>query len=126
MAPSSSVPSQLIVGGGGLRECVCTCACVHMLRCPCCSTPLCSLSDMLPKVETRVVLVGEVGKNGALLKALQVHLCPPNPKRARLPTFKCDHLLVRTETSDIIEREVVWTNLGLAALLSTGNHWNST
>ncbi|XP_011618250.1 protein ECT2 isoform X3 [Takifugu rubripes] len=27
--------------------------------------------DMLPKVETRVVLVGEVGRNGALLKALQ-------------------------------------------------------
>ncbi|XP_047444112.1 protein ECT2 isoform X2 [Mugil cephalus] len=27
--------------------------------------------DMLPKVETRVVLVGEAGKNGALVKALQ-------------------------------------------------------
>ncbi|XP_034036252.1 protein ECT2 [Thalassophryne amazonica] len=27
--------------------------------------------DMLPKVETRVVLVGEVGRNGALVKALQ-------------------------------------------------------
>uniref|UniRef100_H2S1E5 Epithelial cell transforming 2 n=1 Tax=Takifugu rubripes TaxID=31033 RepID=H2S1E5_TAKRU len=27
--------------------------------------------NMLPKVETRVVLVGEVGRNGALLKALQ-------------------------------------------------------
>ncbi|XP_035997522.1 protein ECT2 isoform X6 [Fundulus heteroclitus] len=27
--------------------------------------------DMLPKVETRVVLVGEAGRNGALLKALQ-------------------------------------------------------
>lgn len=36
----------------------------------CCSS---SLSDMLPKVETRVVLVGEASRNGALVKALQVH-----------------------------------------------------
>ena len=28
---------------------------------------------MLPKVETRVVLVGDAGRNGALVKALQVH-----------------------------------------------------
>ncbi|MEQ2218532.1 hypothetical protein XENOCAPTIV_004565, partial [Xenoophorus captivus] len=27
--------------------------------------------DMLPKVETRVVLVGEAGRNGALVNALQ-------------------------------------------------------
>lgn len=32
-----------------------------------------SLSDMLPKVETRVVLVGEAGRNRELAKALQVH-----------------------------------------------------
>lgn len=30
------------------------------------------VSDRLPKVETRVVLVGEAGRNGALVKALQV------------------------------------------------------
>lgn len=37
-------------------------------------TPSCSSSlvDMLPKVETRVVLVGEAGRNEALLKTLQV------------------------------------------------------
>ncbi|XP_059197774.1 protein ECT2 isoform X1 [Centropristis striata] len=29
------------------------------------------MEDMLPKVETRVVLVGEAGRNGALVKALQ-------------------------------------------------------
>lgn len=29
-------------------------------------------SEMLPKVETRVVLVGEAGRNNALLKALEV------------------------------------------------------
>lgn len=39
-----------------------------------------SLLDMLPKVETRVVLVGEAGRNGALLKALQVHHSSINPK----------------------------------------------
>lgn len=31
-----------------------------------------SLVEMLPRVETRVVLVGEAGKNGALVKAMQV------------------------------------------------------
>lgn len=29
------------------------------------------MEEMLPRVETRVVLVGEAGKNGALVKALQ-------------------------------------------------------
>uniref|UniRef100_A0A671UUB3 Epithelial cell transforming 2 n=1 Tax=Sparus aurata TaxID=8175 RepID=A0A671UUB3_SPAAU len=33
----------------------------------------CDDEDMLPKVETRVVLVGDAGRNGALVKALQVH-----------------------------------------------------
>ncbi|XP_019132298.1 protein ECT2 isoform X3 [Larimichthys crocea] len=32
--------------------------------------------DMLPKVETRIVLVGEAGRNGALVKALQDISCP--------------------------------------------------
>lgn len=69
--------------------CVCMRACA--LRCPCWSASLCFLTDMLPKVETRVVLVGEAGRNGALLKALQVFT--PNPKAPRLPTVKYDQLL---------------------------------
>lgn len=32
-----------------------------------------SLADMLPKVETRVVLVGAAGQDQVLLKALQVN-----------------------------------------------------
>uniref|UniRef100_A0A668ANL4 Epithelial cell transforming 2 n=1 Tax=Myripristis murdjan TaxID=586833 RepID=A0A668ANL4_9TELE len=38
--------------------------------------------DMLPRVETRVVLVGEAGRNGALVKALQVHHSSISPGRS--------------------------------------------
>lgn len=77
-------------------NCVCECVCTRLyvlvracaLRCPCWSAPLCFLTGMLPKVETRVVLVGEAGRNGALLKALQVF--SPNPKAPGLPTVKYD------------------------------------
>lgn len=51
-------------------------------------TPSCSSSlvDMLPKVETRVVLVGEAGKNEALLKALQVLHNTVNSEGHRAPS----------------------------------------
>lgn len=55
--------------------CVCVCVSIphsiFLLVHAVCWSP--SLSDVLPKVETRVVLVGEAGRNGALVKALQVH-----------------------------------------------------
>lgn len=43
-----------------------------------------AFSDMLPKVETRVVLVGEACRNGALVKALQVHHPSLNPPEGTL------------------------------------------
>lgn len=60
-----------------LSQFFCVCVCMHVcLISPLFTPSLCcssSLSDMLPKVETRVVLVGDAGRNGALVKALQVH-----------------------------------------------------
>jgi len=38
-----------------------------------------SFSDILPKVETRVVLVGGAGRNASLVKALQVYHSYINP-----------------------------------------------
>ncbi|KAM7388775.1 hypothetical protein PAMP_024925 [Pampus punctatissimus] len=38
--------------------------------------------EMLPKVETRVVLVGEAGRNGALVKALQCSHIQRHPPTA--------------------------------------------
>lgn len=64
-------------------------------QCSCCS-PLCSVTEMLPKVETRVVLVGEAGENGELRKALQVYTFALNPEVPPLPTLRHDNLLART------------------------------
>lgn len=56
---------------------------------------------MLPKVETRVVLVGAAGRNAALLKALQVYLSSPSPSGPPSPTSRNDHLLARTEAVEM-------------------------
>uniref|UniRef100_A0A668ANM0 Epithelial cell transforming 2 n=1 Tax=Myripristis murdjan TaxID=586833 RepID=A0A668ANM0_9TELE len=53
--------------------------------------------DMLPRVETRVVLVGEAGRNGALVKALQVHHSSISPGRSAV--VHC--LLLTWQSSDI-------------------------
>lgn len=77
---------------------------------------------MLPKVETRVVLVGEAGRNGALLKALQVF--SPNPKAPRLlPVKSCVNrncLIIEVDVMRTDRR--LYAQVQVEALLPRGVH----
>lgn len=76
---------------------------------------LSSVSDILPKVETRVVLVGEAGRNESLIQALQVYHSSVNPVVTTFQLFNIADVTVlikkKKKTFSFLKYHLRCTNL---------------